>query len=209
MMFGIALGLLFYYALTTLVGSLAQKELRESNPEVLVFASEDPDEQVIMSGPQRDFDGWEEEDRAYWRGLSEGDVFGRIVIPDLGLDVMVIHGVRPQDLRSGPGWIDWSDLPGPTGNCGISGHRTTYGAPFRRLDELAEGDTIDLFSPYRRYRYSVVRTLVVKPQQVEVVDSTEQPTLTLTACHPLYSAQYRIVVQADLVEVRRLEQAQE
>jgi len=66
------------------------------------------------------------------------------------------------------------------------------------------GDTIDLYSPYRRYRYSVTGTVIVRPDQIEVVAPTEHPSLTLTACHPPYSARYRIAVQAELVEVRRV-----
>jgi sortase (surface protein transpeptidase) len=61
-----------------------------------------------------------------------------------------------------------------------------------------------VYSPYRRYRYSVTASLVVLSHQVEVVESTEKPSLTLTACHPPYSARYRLAVQADLVEVQRV-----
>jgi len=95
------------------------------------------------------------------------------VIPAIELDAMVVNGVRTADLRRGPGWIDWTDLPGPTGTCGISGHRTTYGAPFARIGELEPGDTIDVYSPYRRYRYTVTETLVVLPHQTEVVAPTD------------------------------------
>ncbi len=204
-MLGIALGLLSYYALTTLLTSVAQRELRAETADIPAFADEQPQVRAqAPSGSALDFTRWAEEDEAFWTALPTGDAFGRIVIDRLGLDVIVMKGVRPVDLRRGPGWIDWSDLPGPTGTCGISGHRTTYGAPFGRIGELAPGDTIDLFSPYRRYRYEVTRTLIVRPEQVEVVAPTEAPTLTLTACHPPYSARFRIVVQADLVEVRRI-----
>lgn len=213
LMLGIALGLLSYYTLTTLLTSLAQRELRDDNADILAFASEQPDVRLRPepsgSASDLDFTAWAEEDEAFWTALAEGDAFGRIVIDSLDLDVIVMKGVRPADLRRGPGWIDWSDLPGPTGTCGISGHRTTYGAPFGRIGELVEGDTIDLYSPYRRYRYEVTRTLIVRPNQVEVVAPTEAPSLTLTACHPPYSARFRIAVQADLVEVRRIDEAEE
>jgi sortase A len=206
LLLGVALGLMSYYGLTTLLTSLAQQGLRSQYADVPAFAAEDPGSSVETSaGPVLDFAGWEVEDQAYWTALAEGEAFGRIVIPRIGLDAIVIKGVDPSDLRRGPGWIDWTNLPGPTGTCGISGHRTTYGAPFRRIDELAPGDTIDVYSPYRRYRYEVTGTLIVRPSQTEVVDPTEQPTLTLTACHPPYSAQYRIAVQAKLVDVRRIE----
>jgi LPXTG-site transpeptidase (sortase) family protein len=205
LMLGMALGLLSYYALTTLLAWASQEELRAENADVIAFVVDDPEVIETASGPALDFAGWPEEDQAFWSTLPEGEAFGRIVIAGIGVDTIVMKGVQPADLRRGPGWIDWSDLPGPTGTCGISGHRTTYGAPFRRIDELEPGDTIDLYSPYRRYRYEVTRTLVVTPDQVEVVASTEAPTLTLTACHPPFSARYRIAVQADLVEVRRID----
>lgn len=201
---GLALGLLAYYGLTTLLGALAQDSLRDEAGPVRAFQADQPDALLEPEGPPMDFDGWAEEDEAHWRALEPGAVFGRIVIPAIGLDSLVVNGVTTADLRRGPGWIDWTDLPGPTGTCGISGHRTTYGAPFGRLGELKPGDTIDVYSPYRRYRYSVTASLVVLPHQVEVVESTERPSLTLTACHPPYSARYRLAVQADLVEVRRV-----
>lgn len=203
-MFGITLGLLSYYALTTGMGWLSQEQLR-GDTEVEAFGRRPPSMPADDVQPALDFTGWEAEDKAYWEALAPGAVFGRLVIADIGVDALVINGVQTADLKKGPGWIDWSDLPGPTGTAGISGHRTTYGAPFRRIDELAEGATIDLYSPYRRYRYRVTRTLVVTPDQVEVVAPTEHPSLTLTACHPPYSARYRIAVQADLLDVRRLD----
>lgn len=200
---GMALGLLAYQGLTTLVGDMSQDRLRDESADVPVFVAPDPgpDDDTPGASGEMDFDGWEQHDQAYWTALGSGDVFGRLVIPRMDLDVLVVNGVDPADLRRGPGWIDWTDLPGPTGTCGISGHRTTYGAPFRRINELQPGDTVDLYSPYRLYRYEVRETLIVRPNQVEVVASTPEPTLTLTACHPPYSATYRIAVQADLVDV--------
>jgi LPXTG-site transpeptidase (sortase) family protein len=209
LLLGVSVGLLAYYSLTMLVTALAQRELRDQAGDIETFSVDRPEGVLGDGGPEFDLDAWDVEDRPYWEALAPGDPFGRLVIPVMDLDVVVINGVTPADLRRGPGWIDWTDLPGPTGACGISGHRTTYGAPFRRLDELSEGDIIDLYSPYRRYRYSVTRSLVVTPDQTEVVASTEQPTLTLTACHPPYSAAYRLAVQADLIEVRRVEQPME
>lgn len=210
---GLALGLVSYYALTTLTGALAQDALRDDAP-VGVLTNEAPDvllaePEVADPGPTLDFEGWSDEDEPYWRGLGPGAVFARIVIPAIELDTLVVNGVSTADLRRGPGWIDWTDLPGPTGTCGISGHRTTYGAPFARIGELEPGDTIDVYSPYRRYRYEVTGALVVLPHQTEVVAPTDHPTLTLTACHPPYSARYRLAVQADLVEVDRVAEHEE
>ncbi|MHB8050315.1 MAG: sortase [Coriobacteriia bacterium] len=203
---GLALGLVSYYGLTTLMGASAQRELQDEAAAVNAYTTEAPEVLIEVEdpGPVLDFTGWTEEDEPYWRALESGAVFARIVIPSIELDTLVVNGISTGDLRRGPGWIDWTDLPGPTGTCGISGHRTTYGAPFARIGELEPGDTIDVYSPYRRYRYKVTRSLVVLPQQTEVVDATEHPSLTLTACHPPYSARYRLAVQADLVEVQRV-----
>ncbi len=206
---GMSLGLVSYYGLTALMGWWAQADLAHAAGATPAFSADDPNELLAPSGPALDFAGWAEEDLAYWEGRGAGDVFGRLVIPAMELDVLVVTGHQPADLRRGPGWIDYTDLPGPTGNCGISGHRTTYGAPFRRLGEVAAGDTIDLYSPYRLYRYQVTEILEVTPDRIEVVASTEQPMLTLTACHPPYSAKYRLIVHAELVEVRRVETAEE
>jgi sortase A len=134
-------------------------------------------------------------------------VFGRLIIERMELDAVVIKGHSPANLKKGPAWIDYTNLPAPTGNVGISGHRTTYGAPFYRLDELQPGDTIDLYSPYRLYRYVVAESFQVTPDRVDVVESTEQPRLTLTACDPPYSARYRLIVWSDLSEVRHLEES--
>ncbi len=145
-----------------------------------------------------DFSAWER-DKAYWDALKPGQPFATIVCEAIGLDAVVVKGVEPRDLRLGPGWAPYTDVPGPTGNCGISGHRTTYGAPFRRIDRLERGDRISLVAPHTTYTYEVERVFVVRPDQTEVFATTEEPSLTLTACHPPYSARYRIVARAVLV----------
>ena len=195
---GIALGILGYYGITDSVTRVEQRELRSQVPSGMYATV------VAQPGPALDFEGWEQEDAAYWDGLEAGKAFGRLVSPDMDLDSVVVKGVARADLQKGPGWIPYTDVPGPTGNVGISGHRTTYGAPFRQLNLLKPDDTIELFSPFRRYRYRVRRVFTVTPDKTEVVASTEEPTLTLTACHPLYSARLRLIVQADLVEATRI-----
>lgn len=202
---GVAIGLLAYHAITAAFTGAEQTALRRelgAAGRIEVGATEAT---TSPGGPRLDFDGWADEEGAYWGSLGAGGVFGRIVAPAIDLDAVVVKGVERQDLKAGPGWAPYTDLPGPQGNVGISGHRTTYGAPFRRIDRLAPGDVIDLYSPVRRYRYVVERQLVVTPDKVEVFNTTEEPMLTLTACHPPYSARYRIVVQASLLDVRRID----
>jgi len=202
-MLGAALGLLLYVGVTNVTNMLDQASLRKGLAPVWASALAAGQADGQPAGTM-DFSGWDELDAARWRSLHEGDPFARIDIPRIALDTMVVKGTATADLRRGPGWIKTTDLPGATGNVGISGHRTTYGHPFGRINELSAGDTIDLYSPYRRYRYEVVRSFPVTPDRVEVVAHTEEPMLTLTACHPPYSARQRLIVQAKLVDVRRL-----
>lgn len=207
---GVAVGLLGYYGLTSILSWAEQTRLRQELERLGSVSASAPDDiDVSLRGPELDFEGWESQDRAYWDGLAEGDIFGRLVVERMDLDTIVVKGVRVADLKKGPGWVTTTALPGPGGNCGISGHRTTYLAPFRRIDQLVPGDVIDFYSPYRRYRYTVVRAFTVTPDKVEVFDPTEVPTLTLTACHPPYSARYRYIVQAEITGVRPLEQSGE
>lgn len=202
---GVAVGLLGYYLITDVVAGLEQRTLRTSLEDLgPVGTPGEATEIPVEEGPTLDFAGWETEDRAYWEALPSGGVFGRLVAPRMLLDTVVVKGATPRNLQRGPAWIATTDMPGATGNCAISGHRTTYRAPFRRIDRMEVGDVVDLYSPYRRYRYRVVRSFTVRPWQVEVIRTTETPTLTLTACHPPYSAAYRYIVQAELTEVSRL-----
>jgi sortase A len=202
---GVALGLLAYYGITDILADRAQADLERQLGGLGAIAEASPsvaETESVSGDPWLD---WDAQDLRYWEDLQSGDVFGRLVIEDLDLDTVVLKGTTREDLKRGPGWIAETDPPGPTGNCAISGHRTTYGAPFRHVDSLETSDTIQFYSPYRRYTYEVTEQRVVRPWQTEVIASTEEPMLTLTACHPPYSAAYRIIIHAALIDVRLLE----
>ena len=121
-----------------------------------------------------------------------------------GIDDIAVKGAGTDQLAVAPGWIVQTDMPGPEGNCAISGHRVTHGHPFRNLDRAGIGDTIYLYSPYRRYRYVIDRILRVTPDHTEVIAYTKVSHLTFTTCDPPGRAVKRLVVQARLVEVVRL-----
>lgn len=127
-----------------------------------------------------------------------GESVATLRIPKIGLDQTVVQGVGLGDLRKAPGHYPQTPLPGEVGNAAIAGHRTTYGGPFNRLDELVDGDEILVATLKGSFRYTVARVHVVKPSQVEVLDPTPTPTLTLTTCHPKYSAKERLIVVATL-----------
>jgi sortase A len=131
-----------------------------------------------------------------------GDAVGIIQIPKIGLDRAVVQGIGVPDLRRGPGHYPATPMPGQLGNAAIAGHRTTYGAPFNRLDELVEGDPIVITTLAGTFRYTVFQQLIVSPKEVFVLDPTPDATLTLTTCNPKFSASQRLVVQARLDKAR-------
>lgn len=130
--------------------------------------------------------------------VPEGEPTARIRIPKIGVDKIVVEGVTLVDLKKGPGHYPQTPLPGQEGNAAIAGHRTTYGAPFNRIDELVAGDEIFVETVQGEFRYLVTEQLIVSPSQVEVLEDKGDNRLTLTACHPKYSARQRIVVVAEL-----------
>lgn len=130
---------------------------------------------------------------------AEGDAVAHVRIPAIGVDKIVVEGVTLEDLKRGPGHYPDTPLPGQPGNAAIAGHRTTYGAPFNRIDELVPGDEILITTVQGAFRYEVSDQLIVSPKEVAVLDDFGDNRLTLTACHPKYSARQRIVVVAALV----------
>ncbi|HEY2331947.1 MAG TPA: class E sortase [Acidimicrobiales bacterium] len=127
-----------------------------------------------------------------------GSAVAVIRIPKIGVDKAVVEGVGVPDLRKGPGHYPGTPLPGQPGNAAIAGHRTTYGAPFYNLDQLTNGDEIDVTTLQGQFRYVVDRTQVVRPNQLEVLAPTLESRLTLTTCNPRFSASQRLVVSAVL-----------
>ncbi len=139
--------------------------------------------------------------RLFGRQVSDGQPIGRIAIPSIGLDIVVVEGTSAGDLTQGPGHYPQTPFPGQPGTTAIAGHRTTYLAPFRHLDALRSGDEIELRMPYATLDYRVQRTRVVEPTDLGILRAASYQRLVLTACHPLYSASERIVAFARLDRV--------
>jgi len=127
-----------------------------------------------------------------------GDAIGRLAIPRLDREYFVIEGTETEDLRKGPGHYEDTPLPGERGTVAIAGHRTTYGAPFRTIDQLDPEDEITIEMPYGTFTYEVEKTKIVEPTELSVLRKVRYDRLILSACHPLYSAAQRIVVFAKL-----------
>lgn len=137
--------------------------------------------------------------RSLRRTAKRGDAVGRIRIPRIGASFVVVKGTDAGSLRKGPGIYDDAPFPGAPGTVAIAGHRTTYLAPFRRIDKLQPGDEISVEMPYGRFTYRVQQRKIVAPTTVSVVKRVAYDRLVLSACHPLYSAAQRIVVFARFV----------
>lgn len=126
-------------------------------------------------------------------------LIGRIEIARLGLSVIVIEGDDGKTLRRAAGHVPGTALPGQLGNVGITAHRDTF---FRPLRNIQMDDVITLTTLQGVYRYRVVSTKVVSPQDVEVLDSTDGEVLTLVTCYPFYfvgAAPNRFIVRAERV----------
>ncbi|MDW3178345.1 MAG: sortase [Acidimicrobiia bacterium] len=154
-----------------------------------------------------------------------GEAVARIVIPSIDVTKVVVQGVQVEDLRNGPGHYRATVFPGQVGNSGIAGHRTTYGAPFNRVDELVPGDEILVSTVQGNHTYRVMPAgdaysadkvggltdfvvpegdeqlghIIVGPEATWVLGDFGDNRITLTACHPKYSARQRIIVTAELV----------
>jgi sortase A len=138
------------------------------------------------------------------RRVPPGQALAILDIPKIQLQRVLVEGVGRDELRKGPGHVPSTVLPGQAGTFGVSGHRTTYGAPFYRLNELVKGDTITVVTRDANYTYTVTRSAVVQPTDVQVLanvhasDGKLKATITLTTCNPRYSARQRLVVFGDL-----------
>ena len=122
--------------------------------------------------------------------IQEGDPVARIEMPSIGVDHIVVAGVGKSDLKKGPGHYPETPMPGQLGNAAIAGHRTTYGQPFFDVDKLEVGDEIIVTTLVGRYVYRVTGQQIVSPSDYQVVATVDptRATLTLTSCHPKWTA---------------------
>jgi sortase A len=131
---------------------------------------------------------------------KSGEVLARLKIKKISLDTIVLEGASIENLKKAPSHLEKTPLPGEKGNCVISGHRVTYGAPFRKLDQLKTGDLIEITSfNGEKYVYQIYRVYSTLPTDSKVLASTKLAELTLTTCDPPHSARKRLIVKARLL----------
>jgi sortase A len=134
--------------------------------------------------------------RAFRLASHEGEAMGRILVPRLGLDTVLVEGTSEADLATGPGFYARDFLPGEDRLVYVAGHRTTYSAPFSQINLLRRGDTITVRMPYGTFRYRVTGHRIVAASDTGVLRSTRRERLILQSCHPRFSATHRYLVYA-------------
>ena len=132
------------------------------------------------------------------RGAEDQVQLGGISIPSLGVDAPLLEGIRLTTLDNGPGHWPGTAMPGDVGNVVVAAHRTSHGAPFRNIDQLAAGDVVLFDTEAGEIEYTVTGTQIVDPDAIWIVDQTDTATATLFACHPPGSVAQRIVVNLEL-----------
>ncbi|MDP2910503.1 MAG: sortase [bacterium] len=126
-----------------------------------------------------------------------------LIIPKIGVEIPIVKGEDDSALEKGAWLLPESSTPDLSGNTVLAGHRFKYRPPsketFYLLDKVEKGDLLQVFWEGKEYRYVVVSSEVVLPEQVEILAPTEKPTLTLITCYPLFSDEKRLVVKGELI----------
>lgn len=137
---------------------------------------------------------------ADYEGIEEKTVLGKIKISSIDVDLLLVEGDSSGALKLGAGHMPDTAFPGQTGNCVIAGHRNyTFGSMFNRLDEVKEGDLVEIEFGGNEYTYKVTKTSIVEPSDLSVIEQSKETTeLTLITCHPVYSASHRFIIKAEL-----------
>ncbi len=196
----LALGIVGYQlVITDIVNGASQAEARETVVAEITERRTELPEPVVVEPPQAS--ATETVDQVVLHGedpADEGASIGQFRIPAIDVDQVLVEGVTVPTLKNGPGHMPWTPMPGQPGNAVISGHRTTYGAPFSDLDLLTPGDIIEVDTAVGSHTYTVRETIIVAPTDVWVTDPRDGAWLTLTTCHPKLSARERLIVFAEL-----------
>jgi sortase A len=138
---------------------------------------------------------------AYRRESKEGQAIGRIKVPRLGLNMILVNGTDHETLKKGPGRDPRTGMPGEGRLVYIAGHRTTYLAPFSHIDALRPGDHVTIELPYATFLYRITGHRIVPANDLAVLRSRGREELVLQACHPRFFATHRYLAYAVPIRV--------
>ena len=139
--------------------------------------------------------------RRYRHGTKVGDGFGRIEVPRLGLDMVLVYGTETEPLKRGPGLDPRTFFPGQGRLVYVAGHRTTYGAPFSDIDDMRRGDLVRVEVPYGTFTYTVTGSRIVDATDLSVLRTKNFEQIALQACHPRFFASQRWITYARLTKI--------
>lgn len=191
---------------TGLVNAGVQEQAQENLGQAFQLAAQSPPE--IEEIDTEEFLGGEppgSPDIPIWvsyypeESPGTGEELAFLRIPKIGVDEVLFEGVDRETLKSGPGHMEGTPLPGQPGNSVISGHRTTYGSPFFDFDLLETGDRLTIETSIGEHVYEIREIIIVSPTDVWVTDDRPGGWLTLTTCNPKFSARERLIVFAEMV----------
>ena len=130
----------------------------------------------------------------------------RLVIPTIGVHIGIVEGSDESVLYRGAWRRPNTSTPDQGGNTVITGHRFHYIPPnnrtFYNLNKLEKDAKVFVFWDEKEYIYKVYDKFLVQPEQTEIEEPMDENILTLYTCHPLWTADQRLVVRAKLLEVR-------
>jgi sortase A len=141
------------------------------------------------------------EAKLYRLSSKRGQVIGRLRVPRMGINMLLVNGTDHDTLKKGPGRDGRTFMPGENRLVYIAGHRTTYLAPFSHIDRLRRGDRVTIEVPYGTFIYAVTRHRIVKSTDLSVLRSPRHELVELQACHPRFFASHRYIVYAKLLRV--------
>jgi sortase A len=139
--------------------------------------------------------------RRYRGETNTGDGIGRLEAPRLGLKMVFVFGTDHESLKRGPGLDPRTFFPGQNRLVYIAGHRTTYAAPFSKINTFRRGDVINVEMPYGTFVYTVTRNRIVAANNLSVLDSKRYEEIALQACHPRFFASHRWITYGRLTKV--------
>jgi sortase A len=141
------------------------------------------------------------EAKRYRSSSTRGEVIGRLRVPRMGVNMLLVNGTDHETLKKGPGRDLRTFMPGENRLVYIAGHRTTYLAPFSHIDRLRAGDRVTIEVPYGTFIYAVTRHRIVKATDLSVLRSPRHELVELQACHPRFFATHRYIAYARLLRV--------
>jgi sortase A len=141
------------------------------------------------------------EAKLYRMSSKRGQVIGRLRVPRMGINMLLVNGTDHDTLKKGPGRDGRTFMPGENRLVYIAGHRTTYLAPFSHIDRLRRGDRVTIEVPYGTFVYAVTRHRIVKSTDLSVLRSPRHELVELQACHPRFFASHRYIAYAKLLRV--------